>query len=113
MTQDGTKVRNLVETRLLARAQDDRVFHDLLLENPRQAFEREFGVALPPGVKMKVIEEPVDSFVLVLPAQPPAAGDLTDSQLEQVTGGFSMLQSAFSEALKTIGEGLSTVARKG
>jgi len=32
---------------------------------------------------------------------------------DAVKGGFSMLQSAFSNAVKSIGEGLSTMARKG
>ena len=36
---------------------------------------------------------------------------LPDSELDGVSGG--MLQSAFSNAIKSIGEGISTMARKG
>lgn len=43
--------------------------------------------------------------------------ELDDAQLRAVSGGsvssFSMLQSAFSQAIKSIGEGLSSMARKG
>jgi hypothetical protein len=39
---------------------------------------------------------------------------LPDDELKAVTGGtFSMLQNAFSTAIKSIGEGISTMARKG
>ncbi|MBR1228253.1 MULTISPECIES: hypothetical protein [unclassified Bradyrhizobium] len=37
---------------------------------------------------------------------------LKDGELEAVSGG-AMFGSAFSEALKSIGEGLTTMARKG
>ena len=37
---------------------------------------------------------------------------LKDGELEAVSGG-AMIRSALSEALKSIGEGLSTMARKG
>ena len=37
---------------------------------------------------------------------------LKDAELEPVSGG-AMLRSSFSDALKSIGEGLSTMARKG
>jgi hypothetical protein len=40
---------------------------------------------------------------------------LKDDELDSVSGGspFSMLQNAFSDAIKSIGEGLSAIARKG
>jgi len=38
--------------------------------------------------------------------------ELTTNELEFVSGG-SMLQNAFSNVIKSIGEGLSTMARKG
>ena len=39
-------------------------------------------------------------------------GELTNGELAAVSGG-SMLQNSFSQVLKSIGEGISTVARKG
>jgi hypothetical protein len=38
---------------------------------------------------------------------------LRDEELIPVAGGFAMLTNSFSNAIKTIGEGLSTMARKG
>ena len=37
---------------------------------------------------------------------------LKDAELESISGG-AMFRSSFSDALKSIGEGLSAVARKG
>ena len=42
-----------------------------------------------------------------------AVKDLEPRADGAVKGGFGMLQSAFSNAVKSIGEGLSTMARKG
>ena len=38
---------------------------------------------------------------------------LQADELDAVNGGFGMLQDAVTNALKSIGEGLSTMARKG
>jgi len=41
-------------------------------------------------------------------------GEINDAELDQVTGGiFGSLSDAFSNAIKSIGEGLSNIARKG
>jgi len=42
-----------------------------------------------------------------------AVKDLEPRADGAVKGGFGMLQSAFSNVVKSIGEGLSTMARKG
>jgi predicted ribosomally synthesized peptide with nif11-like leader len=41
-----------------------------------------------------------------------SATELADDHLRSVAGGFGALTSAFSQAIKSLGEGLSTVARK-
>jgi hypothetical protein len=38
--------------------------------------------------------------------------EIKDAELDQVAGAFGMLSSAFSNAIKSIGEGLTTLARK-
>jgi hypothetical protein len=52
MPQSDTKIRKLAEGRILARAQDDAAFRELLLKDPRRAFKEELGVALPPTVRI-------------------------------------------------------------
>jgi hypothetical protein len=94
MPQSDTKIRKLAEARILARAQDEAAFRDLLLKDPRRAFKEEFGVALPPTLNVQVIEEPADTLILAVPARPAAAGSLSDAQLEQVSGGW-YLSNAF------------------
>lgn len=44
--------------------------------------------------------------------EPNALRVLADSELDGVSGG-TVLQNAFSNAIKSIGEGLATMARKG
>jgi hypothetical protein len=108
MTQDRTEIRKLAEARLLTHAQDDTAFDDLLRRDPRQALKEEFGVTVPASVKMRVIEEPADTMILVVPARTDES--LSDAQLEQVAGGRRRRasSSSFYEALaKAWGEQLS------
>ena len=80
---------------------------------PRQLLER--AVALSEQRGMPFTTEELGIWLRSVGSGP---AELDDAQLRAVSGGsvsseFSMLQSAFSNAIKSIGEGLSSAARKG
>jgi Nitrile hydratase, alpha chain len=85
MTQQAQS-RKQIEASLIAKAQAEPAFRKALLNNPKAAIEKEFGVALPAGSELKVVEETASTNYLVLPAI--AVGDLSDADLENVAGGW-------------------------
>jgi hypothetical protein len=73
---------------VVERAQSDPNFRTRLLDNARDALQEQFGISVPAGINVRVIEEGPDEVVLVLPArlgQPD--GTLSDEDLEAVAGG--------------------------
>lgn len=63
---------------VIEKAWTDQEFKKKLLANPESAIEDAFGVKIPQGYKLKVLEETDDTFYLVLPQSPTAkAADLT------------------------------------
>lgn len=70
---------------ITAKAWGDPAFKKRLMADPA-AVAKEFGMPLPPGVQIKVIEDSPTVRHFVLPPRPPAA-ELSDEQLDQVAGG--------------------------
>ena len=60
--------------------------------------EKELGTRLPEEVRVVAVEETADTIYLVLPgaSRIGKGGDLTDQELEAVTGGDSGSTSTFS-----------------
>jgi hypothetical protein len=72
-------------SRIVAKAWADPAFKQRLLTNAALALKAE-GIALPPGVQLRVVENTDAVWHLVLPAKP--AGQLSDSDLEKIAGGY-------------------------
>ena len=86
----GGNARQAAEWRLIEKAWKDEEFRKQLVADPEGTVSRELGVQLPAGVKVRVVEETPDAFVLVIPSrsdQPPS-GKLSTGELEQVAGGW-------------------------
>ena len=81
--------REEAEKQLIAKAWKDPKFKASLLRDPRSVIAKEFGVEIPPGVSVSVLEETADKVYLVLPAAPPhvGEGELSDAELEAIAGG--------------------------
>jgi hypothetical protein len=74
--------------RIVSRATIDADFRRQLIANPRAAIQNEAGVTIPGDVDLQVIEETETTKYIILPTTPlPAAGELSDQQLEKVAGG--------------------------
>ena len=68
---------------LVAEADEDSDFRVRLLANPRSALKEAFGIEFPEDFNVMVHEDTAYTAHRVLPA----SQELTDAQLEQVTGG--------------------------
>jgi hypothetical protein len=78
-----------LESRLIEQASQNPSFRQQLLADPKAALSTFLGVALPPGMRITVLEEQPGQHYLVLPAARPAvdALPLDDLELALVGGG--------------------------
>ena len=72
--------------KLIAKALKDPKFREALKKDPAAAVEKELGIKVPKGLKIRIVEDSADTVHLVLP---PAAqsGRLNEDQLGSVSGG--------------------------
>jgi hypothetical protein len=77
----------LVE-RVVQRASADPAFRAHLVADPKGAVESELGIAIPVGLKVRVVEERSDEFYIVLPPRESRAG-VGDAAPAGVAGGDS------------------------
>ena len=75
------------ETRqeIAAKASADDKFRARLLMNPKSLIEQEYGISLPSGVEVKVVEDTPYLFHIVLPSA--TEYELGDDDLDAVVGG--------------------------
>ena len=78
-----------IQEQVIARAMKDPAFRQALLSNPRVVLAREYHVHLAEEVSIRVLEEPPNTFTLVLPAVEETLLELTDADLDAVSGGQS------------------------
>jgi hypothetical protein len=85
----GTHVttRKEGEAFLIERAQTDEAFRRELIANPSATISKTFGIQLPPGLKVTVLEESARQVYLVLPAMP-IADEISEDELSTVAGGM-------------------------
>lgn len=76
-----------LEAAIQSKAAEDAAFRAALTANPAAALEAAFGLAVQPGVSIRVIEEKPGEVALVLPA---GAGELSGKDLEAVSGGYAV-----------------------
>lgn len=77
-----------IQEQVIARAMKDPIFRQALLGNPRAVLAAEYGFHLSENVTVRVLEEPPHTFTLILPAREEALLELTDAELEGVSGGL-------------------------
>jgi hypothetical protein len=85
-----TQKRNQLEQLLIEKAMNDEAFRKELIADPKGTIEKETGMKLPDNFNVKVLEENPQSFFLVLPAtvQPGSEDELSEAELEMVSGGW-------------------------
>ena len=81
--------RKTLEQGLIEKAMKDSEFRRQLVEDPRKVVEQETGITVPEGLTIRVLEEEPGTFYLVLPsvAGPAEENELSEAELQQVSGG--------------------------
>src|SRR4051812_16707718 len=72
---------------VIQRAEQDPAFRSALLTDPKQALAQAFGVSIPDGITIRVVEDTDDTVYLVLPRPPAVSGRISDQELSQIAGG--------------------------
>jgi hypothetical protein len=76
-----------IQEQVVARAMKDPAFRQALLSNPKAVLAREYHMHLAEEITIRVLEEPPQTFTLVLPALEETLLDLSDAELEAASGG--------------------------
>lgn len=78
-----------VKKKIDEKARTDIDFRTLCLTNPKQAIEQITDKSLPPGFKVRFIENEDAHFTHVLPDPIDASSELSEDELNQVAAGTS------------------------
>jgi Nitrile hydratase, alpha chain len=80
-----------IERKLIERSLEDEAFRQRLLADPKAAIEQELGTRLPENIEVRAVEETPEIIYLVLPRRSAdvRAGELSDQELDAVSGGMS------------------------
>ena len=74
---------------VLERALADPGFRKELIESPHASLSKLYGVSIPESADVRVVEETDDShYVMIPPDMSRLSEELTDEQLEAVSGGW-------------------------
>ncbi len=75
-----------IQKQILAKAEEDAAFRAQLVENPKAAIKDATGLSVPDGINVRVLEDNVTDFHLVLP---PEGRNLSDREIGGMVGGIS------------------------
>ena len=76
-----------VQEQVIARAMKDPTFRQALLGNPKAVLAEEYDFHLHEHITVRVLEEAPNTFTLVVPAREEALLELSDADLEGISGG--------------------------
>ena len=80
--------RQQIMDAILERAASDRAFRQALIDQPHRAIRDAFGVTIPSTFTIRFVEkEPGVDALIVLPEFGTPDGELSDDDLETVSGG--------------------------
>ncbi|BBB90643.1 MAG TPA: NHLP leader peptide family RiPP precursor [Methylomusa anaerophila] len=76
--------QNALFEKIVKKAWENDNFKKSLIADPKAAIEAEFGVKVPAGIELKVVEQTAKLRYIVMPEK---AGTLSEEQLDNVAGG--------------------------
>jgi hypothetical protein len=81
--------RHEFETKLIAKVWQDEAFKQELIDNPKAVYQRELGQQFTQDVMIQALEEDSNTLYLVLPSKPKVSEELSEKELEAVSGSWS------------------------
>ena len=96
---------------ITARAWHDEAFKTRLVQDPASVAD-EYGIPLPAGKQLRIVEDGGDVFHFVLPAKP-AVEELSEEELQQAAGGvladqvYSLLKVCVTDYSSTFAKQVS------
>jgi hypothetical protein len=60
----------VLKIKIIQKAWEDPQFKAVLLSDPKSAIQEAFGVLIPETIKIEAVEEKLNQFYLVIPANP-------------------------------------------
>ncbi len=79
-----------IEVRILDRAKEDPEFKQRLLTNAKDVFEQELGQKLPESLEIEALQQSPQKLYVLLPMnRDEVAPELSEEELEAVSGGSS------------------------
>ena len=109
----GEISRDQISAAIAEKAWKDEAFHKEVLANPNKAYEQYLGRPVPAGMTIKVVEDTPNTVHFVIPAKPANAGELSDSELENVAGGLTPTFIATFAAASFVGQITASMAIEG
>jgi hypothetical protein len=84
---DATLTRHDLEAKIVKRCWEDEAFRKEFISDPVGAFVRYLGVPATDLPKIVIHEESAGSWHIVLPTRQAEAGELSEADLEKISGG--------------------------
>ena len=78
-----------ISKQLIEKASADIEFRNKILTDPKAAIKEATGIELPEGININIVEEKANEFFLVLPKADSPEGELSETELDAVAGGWS------------------------
>ena len=108
MEANGAVTRRELQTALIEKCWKDPEFRRKVVADPKGLLESDTGKKLPSDVKIFIHEEDADTLHFSIPPTPSNISELSDADLERVSGGTDLITTmlvAFSVAgvLGTVG----------
>jgi len=91
--------RREIEDYIVELATIDDDFRTELLRDPVAAL-RAAGLPLRDGLSIRVLEQSESAYTILLPAKPKASSDISEDELDQISGGVMSRQDRASSELR-------------
>ena len=114
MDTAATVTRRDLETRLIEKAWKDPEFKREIVSDPKGMLEKYLGQKLPEQLRIIIHEEDASTLHLSIPPAPSNLSELSDVELEQVSGGtevaFSLVMTAAIITGTAVGTAIGSIA---
>ena len=111
-----TTNRRDLETKLVEKCWKDPEFMKLVVSDPKGMLEQHTGQKLPAGLKIVIHEEDANTLHFTIPQAPTNLNELSDAELERVSGGTEVGLSVIMAAVltaATVGATASALIQRG